>query len=900
VHARRELARWLRGRCDRIGARWSERAEADTLGRTVRLSSAAEVVPRLVARIAEILDVGEPSDPVRAADLERVAEGRGVEEVVAEHALLRSVALDCAIEEAIAPDRLRLLDEAIDEAIVRAVSRYAAMRARFVRAIDRIAALAVGATDLDALLPRLLSAILESSEGVDSAAVLLASGPELEVRASIGPLFEGTVGVRIQPGEGVAGRAAVERGPVDAREPPGVGPLSRARYAVPLLSGEQLVGVTVIGAPHEVSDDDRFVLRAIGSRVTLLVAQARTRRELERNMERFRALVLASHDVVWSAGPDGDVHSDNPSWSAFTGQSAGAFTGQHGWLAMVHPDDRDKARAGWDRAVATRTPWEGEFRLRRYDGDWRDVLERAVPLFDPDGAVREWVGADADVTLQRRAERELRRREEALRESEQRLRIALEGGRLGAWERDLVEDRLRWDARARELLGFGPDEPLDLARFMSRVHPDDRRRMKRDFKSTLAGGHERYVTEYRAVLPSGEERWIGAMGRVLFDPEGKATRVVGISQDITERRVAERALQEQRSLYESLLDAQSDLGEGVSILRPDRFVYVNEAHCRLLGYSRAELLEIDPLSLVQAERRPGIVARAQQWKRESMVQDHYETVLVRKDGTPIEVEVAVKGLSDGRFISLTRDVTQRRRVQEELQRDLEFRERVMGVLGHDLRNPLAAIHMAASLLLRRGALTAPSQRMVTTIDRSAERMQEMIAAISDFSHSRFKGLLPIRPEPSDFGDLTRRVLEEAELANPNAKLALFVEGDVQGTWDPHRLSQVVANLVANAVTHGRSGSEIRVELVGHDDAVELSVHNEGEPIPASVQAHIFEPFRQAQLPSAGMRVGLGLGLYIVQQVVLAHGGRVSVRSGEGEGTTFTVRLPRRVVTTQAA
>ncbi|WNG40917.1 PAS domain-containing protein [Archangium violaceum] len=241
------------------------------------------------------------------------------------------------------------------------------------------------------------------------------------------------------------------------------------------------------------------------------------------------------------------------------------------------------------------------------------------------------------------------------------------------------------------------------------------------------------------------------------------------------------------------------------------------------------------------------------------------------------------------------DITKQKEVEAELRRSGELREQLIGVLGHDLRNPLNAISASAFLLQRTEELEDSSQRAVERIRNSAARMARMLSDILDFARSSMGGGLPVHRERANLHDICRSTLEELQVAHPGRRLELDAQGDGWGWWDPDRLAQVVGNLVGNALQHGRPDSPVRVEVrdVGSEE-VRLSVHNEGDPIPPELQAVLFQPFRRGTTGKAATR-SVGLGLYIVRQIARAHGGEVEVRSTQGEGTTFTVRLPRDAI-----
>ena len=237
-------------------------------------------------------------------------------------------------------------------------------------------------------------------------------------------------------------------------------------------------------------------------------------------------------------------------------------------------------------------------------------------------------------------------------------------------------------------------------------------------------------------------------------------------------------------------------------------------------------------------------------------------------------------------------ITDQKRAQEELAQALAFREQMMGILGHDLRNPLSAVRALASLLLRREGLPDGVRQGLAEIGRAGQRMLEMIGTLLDFTDSRFKGGLPIAPVSTDLHEVCRGVVQELMAAGRGRTIELHLKGDGRGTWDPARVAQVVSNLVANALEHGAGDQPVRVSVGGDEEDAVLEVENQGPPIAPEVMAVMFEPFRGSALRDASHARGLGLGLYIVSQVVKAHGGTVSVDSSAERGTTFTVRLPR--------
>jgi signal transduction histidine kinase len=254
------------------------------------------------------------------------------------------------------------------------------------------------------------------------------------------------------------------------------------------------------------------------------------------------------------------------------------------------------------------------------------------------------------------------------------------------------------------------------------------------------------------------------------------------------------------------------------------------------------------------------------------------TVFFSKAGKPL------------RLIGTVKDITERKRAEAELAQTGLFREQFIGVLGHDQRNPLSAIRASAELVLRK-PLDPGQEKALSRIVHSSERMSRMISDVLDLARGHLGGGLPIHPQPTDLQELCRRVVDELRVAHPKQRLQLALEGNGRGEWDPDRVAQVISNLVGNALEHGAPDRPVRVKVSGAASAVTLEVHNEGPPIPEALLPVIFEPFR-GTAAGRGRPRSLGLGLYIVQEIVRAHGGTVEARSTAEDGTTFRVQLPR--------
>jgi two-component system, sensor histidine kinase and response regulator len=243
------------------------------------------------------------------------------------------------------------------------------------------------------------------------------------------------------------------------------------------------------------------------------------------------------------------------------------------------------------------------------------------------------------------------------------------------------------------------------------------------------------------------------------------------------------------------------------------------------------------------------------------------------------------------FFQLHRQKQQLARELHERTETLRLNEMFIAVLGHDLRNPLHAMMLSAHGI-HRVSNEDPVKQAATRIVSSGNRMSRMIEDLLDLARGRLAGGIQIVREPVDFASVVSRVVKESQSARPGRTLEFQQRGHFNGQWDAGRLAQVASNLIANALQYGDPNEPVLVELDGTaDDTVEMVVSNAGN-IPKELLPQIFDPFRGRSEPSRRSD-GLGLGLYIVKELVEAHEGRVDVTSNPGERTRFTVRLPRR-------
>jgi signal transduction histidine kinase len=236
--------------------------------------------------------------------------------------------------------------------------------------------------------------------------------------------------------------------------------------------------------------------------------------------------------------------------------------------------------------------------------------------------------------------------------------------------------------------------------------------------------------------------------------------------------------------------------------------------------------------------------------------------------------------------ALTRECLARSRAEA----SSAFKEVFLGILGHDLRNPLNTILATARIMQMRNEVKPEACKRVERIVSSSTRMARMIDQILDVTRARLAGGIPIADRSAQpLGPLVTKIVDEIRAVHPARSIRLNIEPGCVASVDGDRLEQVVSNIVGNAVTHGDPAQAVSVDVLMRQGVCTIAVHNHGPAIEASFMPFLFDPFKRDK-PCAGSN-GLGLGLYISERIVDAHGGKIEVRSSAEAGTRFDISLP---------
>jgi PAS domain S-box-containing protein len=349
--------------------------------------------------------------------------------------------------------------------------------------------------------------------------------------------------------------------------PEGHSKLRNVLFAPMIVEGK-VVGLLGLGnKPKGFNENDSRMATAFAELAAIALVQKRSEETLKKSEIRYRSYIEVTGQLGWTTNADGEVVEDMPSWRQFTGQSKEEIKGW-GWSKALHPDDLDQTARIWRNAVAGIKSYEVEYRIRRYDGVYRDFLARGVPIFEDDGNIREWVGTCIDITERKKAE-------QTLRESREDLKRAQAVAQTGSWRMDIQRNELIWSDENWRIFGVARGTPLTYETFLSTVHPDDREYVDRKWMAALRGEH--YDIEHRIVV-GDSIRWVRERAELELDKDGLLLGGFGATQDITEKKYAEMRLREAKEalqkvneeLESKVQDRTAELRKAYDAVRDER------------------------------------------------------------------------------------------------------------------------------------------------------------------------------------------------------------------------------------------------------------------------------------------------------------------------------------------
>lgn len=553
----------------------------------------------------------------------------------------------------------------------------------------------------------------------------------------------------------------------------------------------------------------------------------------------------------------------------------------------MHPDDRPSVMAAYTKSVTDGVDFEEEFRVVWPDGSLHWLHDRGRMLLGADRKPHYIVGAITDITNRKRME-------EVLHEREAQFRTLANTIPQMAWLANSDGARSWYNDRWLEYTGESLEDAVGFG--WMRAHESD-------------GTAENVLASQRAAFQRGSAweqtirlrrhdgvcQWFLSRAMPVREPEGQIRHWVGTNTDITDRLHQEERLRR-------ALDV-----DNVGVIFFDnqhRVTAINNAFARMSGYTDGEVADRFILwrDIAPADDPQRSHARAAQFDATGRTTPD-ELEFTRKDGTRWWGLVTATRVSETEGVKFVVDITARRNAErdraemlareqgarQEAERATALRQQVLGIVAHDLRNPLQAIVMAASALLQLPMSPEQRTKRLEVITRCARDMDRLIADLLDVSRMQ-AGTFDVRHEQVDVPSLVSEVLErlEGQAAARDVRLVAdidnapkFVEADGQ------RLAQALSNLVNNGIKFTSGGGQVRIATRQDGTDLEISVEDTGCGIAPDHVTSIFDRFWQADRTSGGA----GLGLAIVKGIVESHGGHIRVESVPHVGTTFRVRLP---------
>jgi PAS domain S-box-containing protein len=723
----------------------------------------------------------------------------------------------------------------------------------------------------------------------------------------------------------------------------------RACWSTPIMSGRgEVLGTFAMyhRQPFTPSAMHFNLIELATHLARIAIEQGRAERERERLWDakrfadRYRMILEATRDVVWEWNLEsGEVHWNN----GLTAFGYGPEDARHAldwWTEHIHVEDVDRVRRSAQLAVDSgHTLWEEEYRFRRKSGTYADLFVRGLIVRDAAGKAVRVLASLQDITRRKRQEQEAQRMAE-------HLQSATVAAAFGTWRLDVKTQFIVADASLNRLMGGKDGETiLRFSEALRVIHPEDRARVAQALDESIATGQP-YEIDHRVVLPEGEIRWIRSRGRVLFDAQGRPEAVTGAIADITELKYAEQSmaiLADSSRLTESLdpdqiLDSMTHMAvpafaDGALIFLQDltgdalRLAGVHATNPELVAAVRdlQQRGTFEPSSPSRRVLRTGCGEVHPKWTPDWIVeQDMNEAVaaLIRRFHISSTIHVPIRSAErilgvmvfaatgtrvyNQRDLAFAEELSRRassalhhahlfqdaKAQRERAEEAAALRERLVAIVGHDLRNPLSAISMASQILGRSG-LPAREDRLVTGIRTAANRTIRLIAQVLDFARIRAGMSFTLHLKPANVHRICHTVIDELRLSKPDQQFSVDFSGDGHAVCDPDRIAQVVSNLIGNAIQHGTYGPvtvTVRDEAL---DSVAIAVHNIGPPIPDGLKTAIFDAFHSEPASSGSSTGSVGLGLFITREIVHAHGGSIAVQSPDRNGTTFTALIPRR-------
>lgn len=530
--------------------------------------------------------------------------------------------------------------------------------------------------------------------------------------------------------------------------------------------------------------------------------------------------------------------------------------------------------------------------------DGRIVERHSKPLVS-EGKMRGRVWSFHDIT-------EIKRAERAVEYHKERLRRGQIFANIGTWEWNIQSGGLYWSERIAPLFGYPEgDLATSYENFLNAIHPEDRQAVIKAIDDCL-NRDEPYNIEHRVIWPNGTERWLLERGAVVRDDEGKATQMLGVVQDIDDRKRAELALAEREKYLRIFQHIVGSVVDGVITIGSDGIIRsFNPAACAIFGYREADIVDRKVNELMPEPHRSEHDNYLRHYCASGtgkVINRQMELVALRADGTEFPLEIAVSEIdlsNEKLFVGLVRDITERKQAEQDLinARDAadhanQAKSDFLSSMSHELRTPMNAILGFGQLLQYDETLSDTQKEDVQEILKAGRHLLDLINEILDLAKIE-SGRVSLSIEPVRIAPIIEECLSMVSTQANKRRISLRnqTHDDFSVQADQTRLKQVLINLISNAIKYNCEGGLVSVETQPKgSEYLSIQISDNGRGIPKERLHELFQPFNRLDAENSAIE-GTGIGLTISRRIVEMMGGAIEVKSEVGIGSRFMITLP---------
>jgi PAS domain S-box-containing protein len=572
---------------------------------------------------------------------------------------------------------------------------------------------------------------------------------------------------------------------------------------------------------------------------------------------------------------------------------------------LIHPEDVESSVNAFQKGVQTRSPQRAELRFKHADGHYVWIESVGNPIFDEKNEVSGAIIGSRDITERMQAE-------EALRESEDRLRRITDSMLDVMVETDLQGICKYASPSCKRIMGYDPKDLVGKSLF-DFVHPEDLAAVTATIQRAVSTGRlwtgGRFECRYRHA--DGHYVWLENLANIVRDHKGQMRGSVIGARDITERKIMEEKLKhysnhleqlvEERTMelatserkYRLLVDNMADVVFTIDL--EGNYTFCTPQAEKMTGYTTQQLLSMNMRELIAPEDLPRVLKSLEARARSSKELPPIRFDIVEANGARLPIEVKTSRQLDGNKLvgvhGVARDISERKRMEEQLLQS----ERLASIggaaamVGHDLRNPLQStantLYLARKLLSTRKAKDKmEAVELLEKLDDQIYYMDKIVSDLQDYAR-------PVRAEliETNLGDLIREAISAARIPG-SVQCSVMIKEDLSNTvTNPTLLKRVLTNLIVNAVQAMPTGGNLTITAGKIQDSTVLTVQDTGTGIPAENLEKIFNPFFTTKAQ------GQGLGLAVCKRLVEAQGGTITVKSKVGEGSSFKITIPNKIM-----